>query len=163
MARRVTGKLKATQIQSFKDAGRYSDGNGLYLKIRPGGTRSWVFLFEKTVGDRRVQRELGLGKAGEKDGVSLAEAREKAMAYRKILANGGDPAAEKQQSDLEAKRAVVTFGKFADDFLAEQMKKGVWRSDKHAAGWRLCLSDAYCKTIRNMPIGEITKEHVAAT
>ena len=61
----MTGKLSARTVETVTEPGRYSDGNGLYLVVREGGSRQW-FLFYRYGGKRR---ELGLGGAG-KGGVS---------------------------------------------------------------------------------------------
>jgi hypothetical protein len=44
----MTGKLNrlnVKQVSALIDPGRYADGGGLYLKVRPGGSRQWVFLY----------------------------------------------------------------------------------------------------------------------
>ena len=56
-------------------AGRYCDGNGLYLFVRAETARFWLFRY--TVGGR--MREMGLGRAGDDDAVTLDEAREEAV------------------------------------------------------------------------------------
>ena len=71
--------------------GRHADGNGLYLFVQPSGTRSWI----QRLVIRGRRRELGLGSVAL---VSLAEAREKALANRKLAREGGDPLAEKRRS-----------------------------------------------------------------
>ncbi|WP_328804218.1 integrase arm-type DNA-binding domain-containing protein [Roseibium aggregatum] len=35
-------KLTAEQVSSIKDAGRYSDGGGLYLRVADTGLKRWV-------------------------------------------------------------------------------------------------------------------------
>ena len=65
--------------------GRHADGNGLYLFVQPSGTRSWI----QRLVIRGRKRELGLGSVAL---VSLAEAREKALANRKLAREGGRPA-----------------------------------------------------------------------
>ena len=62
--------------------GRHADGNGLYLFVQPSGTRSWI----QRLVVRGRRRELGLGSVAL---VSLAEAREKALANRKLAREGG--------------------------------------------------------------------------
>ena len=64
--------------------GRHCDGQGLYLLVQPTGTRSWV----QRLVFRGQRHELGLGSLPL---VSLAEAREKAIANRKLAREGGDP------------------------------------------------------------------------
>lgn len=50
-------KLTARKVSSIKEAGRHSDGGGLYLSVSKAGTKSWVFMW---VRDGR-RREIGLG------------------------------------------------------------------------------------------------------
>ena len=75
--------------------GRYCDGQGLYLFVQPSGTRSWV----QRLVVRGRRQELGLGSALL---VPLAEAREKALANRKLAREGGDPLAEKRRAETHA-------------------------------------------------------------
>ena len=70
----------------------FCDGNGLYIQVQPTGARSWVQRL--MIQGRR--RELGLGGFPL---VSLAEARAKAFACRKIAREGGDPLTEKRRAD----------------------------------------------------------------
>ena len=72
-------------------SGRHCDGQGLYLLVQPTGTRSWV----QRLVVRGRRRELGLGSIPL---VSLAEAREKALANRKVAREVGDPLAERRRA-----------------------------------------------------------------
>ena len=67
--------------------GRHCDGNGLYLVVKPTGTRSWI----QRIAIRGRRRDIGLGSVRL---VPLAEAREKALANRKLARDGGDPLAD---------------------------------------------------------------------
>jgi hypothetical protein len=67
--------------------GRHTDGGGLFLLVDPSGARRWL-LRVVIIGRRR---DLGLGSATL---VSLADAREKAQAFRRIARAGGDPTAQ---------------------------------------------------------------------
>ena len=62
--------------------GRHCDGNGLYFYVQRTGTRSWI----QRLVIRGRKRELGLGSVAL---VSLAEAREQALANRKLAPVGG--------------------------------------------------------------------------
>ena len=77
--------LTSRTVESAKDAGRYSDGNGLYLVVRPGGSRQWVFLYRR---DGKL-REMGLGSPAK--GVTLAMARGLRDDARALMAGGNDP------------------------------------------------------------------------
>ena len=101
--------------------GRHADGNGLYLFVQPTGTRSWV----QRIVIRGRRRELGLGAAGL---VTLAEARELALANRKLARSGGDPLSEKRRAE-----GVPTFADAAARVL--EQKRGGWRGRWHAKNW----------------------------
>ena len=79
-------------VRNVTHAGRYCDGQGLYLDVRPTGSRGWVQRL--TIRGRRT--ELGLGGFPL---VSLKEAREKAFANRKLSREGGDPLAGKRRTE----------------------------------------------------------------
>ena len=49
--------LSTAFVRNVAEAGRYCDGDGLYLDVQPSGTRSWV----QRLVIRGRRRELGLG------------------------------------------------------------------------------------------------------
>lgn len=63
-------KLNALQVKNAKP-GRHGDGAGLYLLVKPSGSKSWVLRVQRD-GKRR---DIGLGSLA---ALSLSEAREKA-------------------------------------------------------------------------------------
>lgn len=119
--------LSTVRVNSLNVPGRYADGNGLYLVVDPSGAKRWVL---RTVIHGR-RRDLGLGGLRL---VSLAEAREKALTYRKIAREGGNP--------LEVRRrASATIPTFADSARAAyDQHRGAWRNEKHASQWINTLS-----------------------
>jgi hypothetical protein len=98
------GKLTATAVRAAKyDPAkgkrpiRIGDGDGLYLQVASGDTKSWLFRFML----RGKSREMGLGPVGDPpDGVPLAKARINAAEARALLRDGKDPLAERQASRL---------------------------------------------------------------
>jgi integrase len=122
------GKLNPLQVRNLKEPGRYSDGDGLILEVRPGGSKSWIARLQAN--GRR--RDYGLGSL--KD-ISLTEARDKAREYRKQLRAGMDPLEAKRLS-----REIPTFKAAAKDYHSE-WKKG-HRNAKHEAQW-LSTLEAY--------------------
>ena len=79
------GRINVRQFAALTKPGVYSDGGGLYLRVRKSGTRSWLFIC--MIRGRR--RELGLGSALD---VTLAQARQKAAEARTAFMEGRDPA-----------------------------------------------------------------------
>ncbi len=114
--------LTSVQVRALKTPGRYADGHGLYLVVDPSGAKRW--LLRIVVQGKR--RDIGLGGASL---VTLAEAREKALAYRKTARDGGDPLAERRRMQV----TVPTFAEAAETVHAEH--KATWRNPKHASQW----------------------------
>jgi integrase len=114
--------LTATQVRNLKKPGKYSDGGGLYLVVSPSGARKWIL--RKVVDGRR--RDFGLGSANE---VPLAEVRETAAEYRRLIRLGNDPVAEKKK----AKDRHPTFREAAE--RVHQENAPTWKNAKHAAQW----------------------------
>ena len=115
-------KLTAKSVQALKVSGRYGDGDGLYLEVSRTGGKSWILRV--TVHGRR--RDIGLGGIS---WVSLAEAREKARAFRKIAKDGGDPLAERR-----AKEGMPTFEEAART-VYEISKPGWRKGGVHVKHW----------------------------
>jgi integrase len=122
-------KLTALAVKRVQVRGMHGDGNGLYLQVARGGTKSWVLRY-KVAGQ---SRHLGLGPL---HAVSLAEARARAADARRLLVDGLDPIETKRRArtaaQLEAAR-LMTFDQCAAAYV--QAHRPGWRSDKHAAQW----------------------------
>lgn len=101
--------LTALDIKQAKPASKphkLADGGGLYLLVNPNGSKWWRWDY-RIAGKRKT---LSMGTYPE---TTLAEAREKHAAARKLLAKGADPSADRQ----EAKRQWVTARQAADKHL----------------------------------------------
>ena len=126
--------------------GRHANGNGLYLFVRPTGTRSWI----QRMVIRGRRRELGLGAAGL---VTLAEVHELALAIRKLARSGGDPLSEKRRAE-----GVPTFTEAAERVL-EQERDG-WRGRWHAQNWWQSMERYVFPRIGRRPISEVNTADV---
>ena len=92
-------RLYATTIASAKARDKdykLGDGAGLYILIRPNGSKLWRFNYSWF----GKQRTLTLGQWPE---VSLADARTKRDEARKLIAAGSDPSHEKKLAFARAK------------------------------------------------------------
>ena len=137
--------LSAAFIRSAPP-GRHCDGQGLYLVVQPTGTRSWV----QRIVIRGRKRELGLGSTAL---VPLAEAREQALANRKLARQGGDPLAEKRRS-----QGMPTFADAAVR-VVEQKRAG-WRSPRHPQQWLSSLKRYAFPRVGEQPVAEVTRADV---
>ena len=122
-------KLSAVRVRSLAEPGRYGDGKGLWLQVRDKEHKSWLFRY--TVGGR--QRQMGLGPISD---VTLAEARDAALAARKMLRTGQDPINDKRagKAALAAAAAAMTFQAVFDLYL--EAHESTWKNPKHRAQWR---------------------------
>ena len=134
--------LSAAFCRTVAEAGRFADGNGLYLHVDPSGARRWV---QKLVVRGKV-RVLGLGGYS---WVSLAEAREQALANRRLARSGGDPLAEKRR-----RRGTPTFEEAAAEVLKQ--KRSAWRNPKHAKDWPTSLQAYAFPLIGDRLVSDIT-------
>jgi integrase len=134
-------QLTAVRVRALSKPGRYADGNGLYLVVDPSGAKRW--LLRTVVHGRR--RDLGLGSLRL---VSLAEAREKAFALRKIARGGGDPVA-----DHKLRAATPSFADAAR--AAHNDLRPGWKNEKHAAQWLNTLSTYALPFIGHKKVGQI--------
>lgn len=136
------GKLTAKAVQAATEPGRYQDGDGLILIVKPTGSRSWQVRVQVD-GERR---DFGLGSAKT---VSLSEARLKAGEIRKLYRSGVDPVAKKRADKL-ARSTIPTFREAAITTHGEQ-EKG-WRNVKHRADWLSSLDRYAFPTIGDIRI-----------
>src|SRR5664279_5585747 len=81
---RLVDQLTEAKIRNLVAPGLHADGRGLYLQIRPGGARSWIYRF--TLNGRT--RDMGLGALAI---VSLVKARGKAAGAHALRDDGIDP------------------------------------------------------------------------
>jgi integrase len=133
MARQLN-KLSARTVETKRTPGVYSDGGGLYLQVGPSGSKAWLFRFMLN----GKAREMGLGALHT---VTLPEARDKALACRKLRDAGVDPIqardADRAKAQLEAAKAL-TFGECAAAYI--EANKAGWKNDKHADQWKNTLN-----------------------
>jgi integrase len=119
-------KLTAVRVRSAKEAGRYADGNGLYLVVEESGAKRWIL---RTVVHGR-RRDIGLGSTRL---VELADARVKALQLRRLARSGGDPLAAKRRE----RRIVLTFKEAAK--RVHESHASTFKNPKHRAQWLASL------------------------
>ena len=133
--------LSALSVKNAKP-GRYGDGNGLYLLVKPTGHRFWIFRYTR---EGRM-REMGLGRAGaDLAAVPLAEARQKAASLFRIVRGGIDPLAQRDAEAAAAKATAqdaavkaISFRAVAGFYLAAHAAG--WSNPKHRAQWTSTLA-----------------------
>lgn len=147
----LTGKLTKKQVESL-GPGRHGDGNGLYLVVDPSGARRWIVRV--TVKGQRnkkggpLRTDFGLGGVSY---VTLGEAREKALKYRRMAKQGLNPR-------YNALQDIPTFEEFAKQVHIERLP--TWRNAKHGQQWINTLRDYAFPKIGRMPLDTIGQPEV---
>lgn len=100
---------------------RELDGNALYIRVRPDGSKSWQLRYKKPDGKWSW---LGLGGYGTGDHqLSGAQARQKAAVLREDAAKGGNPLATKRaRKAAEIEATNNTFEHLAREWYAAKRK-----------------------------------------
>jgi integrase len=141
------GKLTALAIKRQGKPGRYGDGGGLWLQVRDVDHKSWLFRYTK--GGK--QRQLGLGSL---DLVSLAEARELAIAARKQIKDGIDPIqAKREKAAAEKAETRITFRKVAEAYIAAH--QAGWKNAKHSWQWGATLEGHAYPVVGDKPVADV--------
>lgn len=146
--RRPEKALTAQLVRTVQEPGKYFDGQGLYLRVEPNGSRFWV----QRITIRGKRCELGLGPPSL---VPLAEARAVALANRKLAREGGDP--------LQAKReaaAVLSFEEAARK--VHEMHSPTWKNPKHAAQFISTLETYAFPRLGRLKVPDVTTADVLA-
>ena len=159
--------IEAEKAKPRETTFRLSFGGGLLLEVRPatqkspGGSKAWIARVQLD-GKRR---DVGLGTY---PSVPLKEARRKAEGLVKTAREGTDPLAAKRATEATARAArkaeeeagALTFRAVAERLVMAQ--KDAWTSTKTVASWRLTLDKWAYPKLGDVPVAEVTREHVVA-
>lgn len=117
--------LSAAQVRSISSPGRYSDGHGLFLRVDDSGARYWV----QRIVIRGKRTEIGIGAANL---VGLADAREVALANRKLAREGGHcKHGGRQRPSRHSLKLLTPFTNFTSPLgEATSMPRSLYRPSK---------------------------------
>ncbi|WP_271950314.1 tyrosine-type recombinase/integrase [Ruegeria faecimaris] len=153
-------KLSAAKVRSA-GSGKHSDGGGLYLYRLNTGDQ-WVFRF--TYSGKR--KEMGLGGY---PGVTLAQAREMADAYRGIVKRGGNPIEVRNAEKAEAVANQIANDPMAREKrllkniapLAFEARKAQLKDDGKAGRWYSPIKTHILPTLGEKPVEDVTGTAIA--
>lgn len=147
---RALNKLSAQSVKAF-EAGKYSDGGGLWIFKNDGGGGKWVLRVH--VHGRR--REMGLGAYPR---VSLKEARLEADKWRRVSQQGKDPIKHRQAAQRDAERNMHVLNDIALD--AFESRKAELKGDGKAGRWFSPLELHILPKLGKMPVSEIDQRDI---
>lgn len=126
---------------------KVSDFDGLFVLVKPTGSRLWQFKY-------RLDGKERLLSVGPYPEVSLAEARAARDAARVLVARGDDPSAAKQDRKREEKeRRGLTFATQARAYFDKTRKEGRAASTLDKTEWLLEMAIA---DFGRKPMSEVT-------
>jgi Arm DNA-binding domain len=131
---------------------RLSDGRGLYVLVTPSGGKLWRWKY-------RFDGKEKLMTFGGYPDVSLAMARERHAAARRLLASDVDPMAVRKAEKSESKPAERTFQTLTAAWMEH------WRIDKsaqHVEATRRCLLADVLPVLGSRPIDDIEAPELVA-
>ena len=141
-------RLTDVDVRNAKADGapyKLSDGRGMYLLVQPHGARLWRLKYR--LGGKEKVYAIGVY-----DEVSLADARVKRDAARKLISEGKDPTVERRVRRATAGATQgITFRSIADEWIARQKY-----SDAHRAAQRKRLDGELLPYLGDLPLAEIT-------
>ncbi|NOD90992.1 MULTISPECIES: site-specific integrase [unclassified Ruegeria] len=147
----LDGKLTKKLVENL-GPGRHGDGSGLYLVVDPSGARRWIVRVtvkgQKNRKGAPLRTDFGLGGA---DVVTLNQARERALEYRRMAKSGLNPR-------FNAQREIPTFEELSRQVHIDRLP--TWKNAKHGQQWLNTLRDYAFPKIGRMPVDSIDQPEV---
>jgi integrase len=151
MTSHLNGKLTKKLVENL-GVGRHGDGNGLYLVVDPSGARRWIVRVvvkgQKNKSGGPLRTDFGLGGA---DIVTLNQARDRALEYRRMAKQGQHPR-------FHGRVEIPTFEEVSKQVHLERMP--TWKNAKHGQQWINTLRDYAFPKIGRMPINTVKEPEV---
>lgn len=133
---------------------KLADGGGLYLLVRPNGTRSWRMDY-RFAGKRKT---LSIGQYPT---VSLSDARQKRVDAKRLMADGQDPSTKKRLDRIHlANVHANTFGLVAEEYLGKMKRDGKAEPTITKNRWMMIELAA---PLARRPVSEISAAEVLDT
>ncbi len=147
----LSGNLTKKLVENL-GAGRHGDGGGLYLVVDPSGARRWIVRVvvkgQRNAKGAPLRTDFGLGGA---DIVTLNQARDRALEYRRMAKQGLNPR-------FNASREIPTFQDVASEVHTDRLP--TWKNAKHGDQWINSLRDCAFPKIGRMPVDSIGQPEV---
>ncbi len=146
-----SGKLTKNLVRAL-GAGRHGDGNGLYLVVDPSGARRWIVRVtvkgQRNREGKPLRTDFGLGGA---DIVTLTQARDRALEYRRMAKQGINPR-------YNGRQEIPCFEEIARQVHIERLP--TWKNPKHGQQWINTLAEYAFPKIGRLPVSEIEQPEV---
>lgn len=150
---------------------KLTDGNGLYLEVKPSGVKAWRYRFELSDGNSKKESVFAIGdyvivpkgetpeqaeerRKGRR--FTLSEAREERVKARSLVVQGINPAHHRQQERVKRDyEKAITFEAVAKEWLALKDWEEITKSRRLKM-----LERVIFPRIGDLPIKAITPAHI---
>jgi integrase len=130
-----------------------ADGGGLYLRVRPSGSKVWLFNYYRPYTKKRANLKIGNYPA-----TGLSDAREHRRKYENLLSNNIDPQEhERQQQEANKKLHEAAFQAIALKWMQKKRKKV---TSNYADDIERSLNNHVFPTLGKFPIAKLTAPQV---
>jgi len=159
-----TNQLTGLSIKQAKPKDKQyklTDGEGMYLRVYPNGSKYWQLQF-------RFEGRQKILSFGVWPDISLKEARDKRFEAKKIIKEGINPIEEKKEilkshnfiQEEEKLRETTTFNMVAKEWFSRQSLQ--W-TERHSRGVLSSLNMHVYPDLGEMPISSILKQDIIST
>lgn len=151
MPRKIT-PLNNTQVKQAKPKDKeynLTDGDGLMLRVKPNGSKLWLFNYYRPYTKKRANISFG-----NYPDVSIAQARTRRTNARELLAQEIDPQANRDSHNIEQKKRLTnTLSSIAKDWYTIKASKVT-----PATGQRIwsSIENHLLPELGQVPISELT-------
>jgi len=155
MARKVK-PLSSTEVRQSRGKDKeynLSDGDGLMLRVKPSGSKIWIFNYTRPFVKKRANISFGTYPE-----LSLADARKKRTSARELLAQDIDPKEHRDEQARQSGKANNNTFKYVA-FQHHQIKKTTISADHAHDIWRSFELHLLPK-IGNIPIHKLDAPRV---
>ena len=155
---RITKPLRDTEVKNAKPKDKeynLSDGEGLSLRIKPNGSKLWIFNYYRPYTKKRAN--IGFGQY---PALSIAEARKLRLDARELLAKDIDPKADREDKAQEEKNTLEnTFSKYAEAW--KELKTAQWKEPTIRRAHQT-LSKHALPVLKDLPISQVKPKQIIA-
>lgn len=149
---RTTKPLTNTEVQQAKPKDKefnLADGDGLALRVKPNGSKLWIFNYYRPYTKKRTSLSLGTYPA-----TTLAEARKKRAEAHKLLAKKIDP---KEHRDEQSRISEEAQGNTLEHIAAQwlEIKKTTITPNHATDTWRSLKLHVF-PNMGKMPLHKVT-------
>src|SRR5204862_1146082 len=128
---------------------------GLSVVVKPSGLATFLVRYQVGSGNERLKRCQAIGRWGA-GGLSLHDARTKALAVMAEVAKGSDPIAAKRER-ANAKAALTL-----RQLFAERVEKDGRRAERTLNDYGLALEADVCPELGDLSANEIDADQIVA-